>query len=246
MKKFYILYGTLANKYADPIDFNITDDRIVITSGDVQLDLSFNDLKNREDKTPFCRFYVVTKPIVDALTGDCLLKLTNNIINLYPLTRTTKQTCDEYCKQHNLNLPFSINLQPHAVDFSEVDISIHATPADIITASGVEPEVIVPNTNRNKYPKFQFEGLSTISPDTKQTYKISYINRGTGQVDNSANYRVVINSNIGVLNKRDTNLINGSTIVTLDATGLTSGEKISLEVGMYEYTNTSQLNIDVL
>jgi hypothetical protein len=246
MKKLYRINTKQVYKYIEPIDFNITDNEITITFGSKKINLAFENLRSRADNTQFARFYFIAKPVVNALTGEWLLDLTGNIINLYNVTRKTKQSCDEYSQQNGINLPFSIILQPHAVDFSEVDISVYATPSDVITASGVDIEVIELNANRNNKPKFKIEGSSTISADAKETYKISYINRGTGKVDNLANYRVVINSNIGVLNKKDTNLIDGSTTVTLDTAGLTSGEKITLEVGMYEFSNTSQLDIDVL
>lgn len=246
MKKFYRINTKQVHKHFKPIDFNVTNDKITITSGENKFDLTFNNLRSRADNTQFARFYFIAKPIVNPITAECFLELTGDIINLYNVTRKTKQSCDEYCNEHKINLPFSIILQPHAVDFSEVDISLHATPSDIITATGVDIEVIELNANRNNKPKFKIEGSSTISADAKETYKISYINRGTGEVSNSANYRIVINSNIGVLNKKDTNLIDGSAVVTLDATGLTSGEKVTLEVGMYEFSNTSQLSINVL
>jgi hypothetical protein len=246
MKKFYRINTKQVHKYIEPIDFNITDNKITVTSGEKKIDLTIDNLRNRADNTQFARFYFIANSVVNPLSGEWFLDLTGDIINLYNFTRKTKQSCDDYSAEHKINLPFSIVLQPHATDFSEVDISLYATPSDVITASGVDIEVIELNTNRNNKPKFKIEGSSTISTDAKETYKISYINRGTGKVDNSANYRVVINSNIGVLNKKDTNLIDGSTTITLDATGLTSGEKVTLEVGMYEYSNTSQLSIDVL
>jgi hypothetical protein len=246
MKKFYRINTASRHKYIEPIDFNITDNKITVSFGEKKVDLTINNLRARPDNTQFARFYFIAKSIINPLDQECYLHLTGDIRNLYDITRRTKQSCDKYSQEHGINLPFSIILQPHATDFSEVDISLHATPSDIITASGVDIEVIKHDTNRNNKPKFKIEGSSKISADTKETYKISYINRGTGTVDNSANYRVVINSNIGVLNKRDTNLIDGSTTVTLDATGLTSGEKATLEVGMYEFSNTSQLSIDVL
>ena len=246
MKKFYRINTKQLHKYIEPIDFNVTDNKITVISGEKKIDLTIDNLRSRADNTQFARFYFIAKSVVNSLTGEWFYELTGDIMNLYNVTRKTKQSCDEYSRENDINLAFSIILQPHATDFSEVDFSVYATPSDVITASGVDIEVIELNTNRNNKPKFKIEGSSTISADTKETYKISYINRGTGKVDNSANYRVVINSNIGVLNKRDTNLIDGSTTITLDATGLTSGEKATLEVGMYEYSNTSQLSIDVL
>jgi hypothetical protein len=244
MTKIYRINNEFNTPYFGNINFEISETVLKITNGDKVFNFSIDELRSKEDNTPFARYYLCVDNI---LNNDSSRKLqfTGDVFNLVYRTRKTKLTSTEYINSQNTILPISIILHPHSNDFSEAVIYIHALPDSIITAN-IEIEFIEKKDKNLDKPKFKIEGSSTISPNSKENYVISYVNSKTGLVDTSVNFRVIFSTNIGILNKKDTFLVNGKTTVTLNSSDLSSGEVINLEVGAYEYSNTSQLNIDVL
>jgi hypothetical protein len=241
MTKIYRINNKINTPYFGNININVEKNKLTIINGDKTFNYLINELRSREDNTPFARYYLC----VDTNDGSRKLQFTGDVFNLVYRTRKTKLTSTEYIESQTTILPVSIILHPHSNDFSEAVIYIHALSEATITAN-VDIDVIEKKDKNLDKPKFKIEGSSTISTDAKETYKISYINPTTKEVDTSVNFRVIFNTNIGILNKKDTFLVNGTTTVTLNSSDLSSGEIINLEVGAYEYSNTSQLNINVL
>lgn len=250
MKKFYRCNERQKLKHRFPIHINYTDTKISVVHGEKIVDLTYDYLRSRSDNTPFARYFFVTEVFSDygAITdvNKFLLDITGEVFNMHSRTRRTKQSADEYQELYNVNLPLSIVLQPNSFDFSEVDIAIHAHPDDVITANGIEIDVIKRGANRKRTPKFKIEGANSIKANTIENYTVGFIDRASGEIDTLSNFRIVLNTNIGVLNKKDVYLKNGIATVSLNTFGLNSGDIITLEAGIYEYSNTSQLQITVI
>ena len=244
MTKIYRINNKINTPYFGNININVERNKLTIINGDKTFNYLINELRSREDNTPYARYYLCVDNILNN-DGSRKLQFTGDVFNLVYRTKKTKQTSTEYINSQDTILPVSIILHPHSNDFSEAVIYIHALPDAIITAN-VEIEFIEKKDKNLDKPKFKIEGSSTISPNSKENYVISYINPKTGLVDTSVNFRVIFSTNIGILNKKDTFLVSGKAIVTLNSSDLLSGEVINLEVGAYEYSNTSQLSIDVL
>jgi len=240
--------------YKGGLSINITKDKLSITSDgktfDYTIDYFLNkkvDNNTRNENTSFARwlfaFNAYTLPNGDG-TATRYASFNNYIFNLYERNRRTKQVGKDQALVIGYHCPLNLFLFPETKDFSNVVFSLNTREDNIVNVTGVDVEVIsLLDFNILKpqlAPKFLITGSETIKSGSKETYIISY------EKDENANFRIKFGNNIGILNKNDTYLINGKTKITLDASDLDIGEEIQLEVGTYEFTNTSRIKIKVI
>jgi hypothetical protein len=229
--------------YFKNLELNITDNLLTIISDGKTFKYTIADLRARWDASPFSRFVFAFDKYVDSIDGR-YLKYNGEVFNHLERNKITKQKVKDQSLVLGQSCKLNVWVTPEAQDFSELTFALHAYPEEEIKITGVDVKII-PNDQklflwRELAPKFKIEGFTTIQSNTKQTYTIVY------DKDVNANFRVKFGNNIGIINKKDTYLVKGKTKITVDASDLDIGEEIQLEVGTYEFTNTSRINIRVI
>ena len=242
MKQVYKITNTNNVSFEGGLIIDISNEKLSITSSGKTFDFTPESLKERADHTSYPRYFFVFETFFN--DGKKFAKFNGEIFNLYKRTRRTKQNGKDYSISYGVALEINIALKPEAKDFSDIFIGFHSLPDDNVIVNGAEAKEVTIEEFRvleaDYEPKFKIEGSSTIKVGDKETYTISY------EPDNSADFKVKFNANIGIINKQSTNLINGKTSVTIDASDLTAGETIQLDVGTYEFTNTTNIKIQVI
>jgi len=240
--------------YKGGLSINVTKDKLSVTSDgktfDYTIDYFLNkkvDNQVRKENTPFARWIFAFNTYIqtnDDGTSTKYAYFNNYVFNLYERNKRTKQVAKDQALTIGYHCPLNLFIFPDTKDFSNVVLSLSTREENIVDVTGADVEKIsLPEFNiikREMAPKFIIDGSNTIKSGTKETYIISY------EKDTNANFRVKFGNNIGIINKSDTYLINGKTKVTVDASDLDIGEEIQLEVGTYEFTNTSRIKIKVI
>ena len=235
--------------YYRNLELNITDKILTIISDGSIFKYTVDDLRAKRDRResflsrdlPVYGRYVFAFDRYHNET-EKYLKYNGEVFNHYERSRITKGKVKDTSLLLGKTIPFWVWITPEAKDFSNLTFALFAYPEQEIKITGVKVQVVEKELflDRELSPKFTINGSPTIKSNTKETYAIAY------DKNLNANFRVAFGNNIGILNKKDTYLIDGKTKVTVDASGLDVGEEIQLEVGTYEFTNTSRIKIKVI
>jgi hypothetical protein len=237
------------NSYFKNFELDITDKILTIVSDGEIFKYTIDDLRAKRDRkeSALLRDVPAYGRYVFAFeryrnNNEKSLKYHGEFFNHYERSLITKGKVKDISLLIGKTINFCVWVTPEAQDFSNLTFALFAYPEQEIKITGVKVQVVEKELflDRELSPKFTINGSLTIKSNTKETYTIVY------DTNLNANFRVKFGNNIGIINKKDTYLVNGKTKVTVDASDLEIGEEIQLEVGTYEFTNTSRIKIRVI